>query len=76
MLLEKRVKGVKKIEEKERNHTKILEEASKMAGNLTIKGHIDGVINHGNKIKTNEFDNFHEWASEVRYMGVETQQLR
>ena len=71
VLLEVRVEGVIKIEWKERNHTKTLEEASKMVGKLTTTGHIDGIITHDNKLKTDEFYNVHEWASAARHVGGE-----
>ena len=58
-----------KIEEKERKYIKMLEEASKMAVNLTTTGHMVGVITHDNKIRTDEFDYGHECASAVRHVG-------
>ena len=54
-LLEKRVEGVMKIEEKERNYTMMLEEASKMVGKLSAIGYIDGVKTHDNKLKMMSF---------------------
>ena len=57
--LEKRVEGVMKIEGKERNCTKMLEESSEMVEKLTTTGHIDGVITHDNKLKTDEFYDAH-----------------
>ena len=55
MLLEKRVEGVTKIEEKERNCTKMLDEERKMVEKLRRTSHMDEVITHDNKIKTDEF---------------------
>ena len=47
----------------------MLQEASKIVGNLTTIGYIDGFITHDNKLKTDEFDHIHEWASAVRHVG-------
>ena len=76
MLLEKGVKWVMKIDEKERSCKKILQEVSKMDGNLTTISHIDGFITHYNNLKTDEFYTVHEWVSVVRHVGEETHQFK
>ena len=69
VMLEKRVEGVMKIEDKQRSHTKTLEESSEMVEILTSTERVHGVTTHDGKLKTDEFHNAHEWMSAVRHAG-------
>ena len=51
MLFEKCVKGTMKVNEKESNCTKMVQESSSMVKRLTEIGLIDGVVTNDDKIK-------------------------